>query len=116
MTKKIKTVDGGSKAYWMERKIAFSLIREAEHAAKVMHNSRRYHLVCYDENDVVVLEEDNQPFDDFDDACSAVASNPTARGILYAQGHCDICGNYIMGPSGIPSIYEKKRKKGSLYF
>ncbi|MBB6014500.1 hypothetical protein HNR59_003895 [Aquamicrobium lusatiense] len=82
---KIISIDGGSAAYWRERKLAFRLIREAELAAERLANAPMYLHGGYDEDGDVIPIENLGPHDDMEDAIRAIEADPTAVSILVAQ-------------------------------
>lgn len=92
---KIISIDGGSAAYWRERKHAFRLIREAELAAERLADAPMYLHGGYDEDGDVIPIENLGPHDDMEDAIRAIEANPTAVSILVAQGRTDIGGHKV---------------------
>lgn len=89
------SIDGGSAAYWRERKHAFGLIREAELAAEELAEAPMYLHGGYDENGDVIPIENLAPHDEMEDAIRAIEADPTAVSILVAQGRTHIGGHKI---------------------
>ena len=92
---KIISIDGGSAAYWRERKHAFRLIREAELAAERLADAPMYLHGGYDEDGDVIPIENLGPHDDMEDAIRAIEADPTAVSILVAQGRTEIRGHKV---------------------
>lgn len=92
MTKTIASIDGGSPAYWTERRIAFGLIRDAEKAAAKAARAPSYIFGGYDEDGDAVPLENLQPWDDLDTAIRNVTANDVAVSILAAMGRTEIGG------------------------
>lgn len=91
--RKIITVDGGSAEYWRQRKIAFALIREAEQAGQAMREAPMFRYGSgYNEYGDPVVEDNLEPWDDFEEAIRRLQENDTAVGILIAQGRDEIHG------------------------
>lgn len=93
--KHIITIDGGSAAYWNERKHAFRLIRFAELAAERLADAPMYLHGGYDEDGDVIPVENLGPHDDMEEAIRAIEADATAVSILIAQGRTEIGGHGV---------------------
>lgn len=93
--KHIITIDGGSAAYWNERKHAFRLISEAELAVERLADAPMYLHGGYDEDGDVIPVENLGPHDDMEEAIRAIEADATAVSILVAQGRTEIGGYQI---------------------
>ena len=93
---KMITVDGGSAEYWQQRKVAFALIREAEEAGQAMMEAPmyRYGSGCNEFGDPVV-EDNIEPWDEFEEAIRQLQENDTAVRILIAQRRDEIHGTRL---------------------
>lgn len=90
-------IDGGSVEYWLQRKQAFRLIREADRAAEELERAPTYIRGGWDDEygDFEPVENLG-PHDDMEDAIRAIEANPTAVSILVAQRRTQI-GGYEVG-------------------
>ncbi|WP_028710452.1 hypothetical protein [Paracoccus pantotrophus] len=88
-------IDPGSPAYWRDRQRAFRLICDAELAAQRLAEAPMYLHGGYDEDGDVIAIENLEPHDDMEAAIRAVEADPTAVGILAAQGRTRIGGYAI---------------------
>lgn len=88
--REITSIDGGSSEYWRERRFAFLLIRLAERSLQKVQWAPLYIQVGIDAQGRPIEILNMAPFDDLDEAVREIEANPTAVGILVAQGRTHI--------------------------
>lgn len=90
----IKTIDGGSAQYWLDRKEGFRLIREAEKAIEGLKHQPMYLAGKWDDEYGGYEPIENiAPFDRAEEAIAAIEADETAVSILVAQRRTHI-GDY----------------------
>ncbi|MDO5703799.1 MAG: hypothetical protein Q4G49_01810 [Paracoccus sp. (in: a-proteobacteria)] len=84
------SIDAGDPAYWRDRQRAFRLIRDADLALQRQKEAPLYLHGGYDADGNVIAIENLAPEDDLIAAVRAIEADPTAVGILAAQGRTRI--------------------------
>ncbi|WP_420337171.1 hypothetical protein [Roseibium sp.] len=89
MTQDIISVDGGSKAYWAELRLAYGLIAKLEARHRDLKTARAYVGYLNADGDEVVWEN-TEPYDRMAATQEAVKEVPRALSVLEATGRTDL--------------------------
>lgn len=94
MTKNITSVDGGSKAYWAELRLAYGLIGKLEYRHRDLKTARQYAGYVNGDGDEVVWEN-IEPFERLAATQEMVKDCPRALRVLEATGRAGLLQSII---------------------